>query len=89
MTAKDCFFSSMFELLFLISFSMYLFPGKEKKSRFRGEAGQSLPWGAGWGVGPFPARKGKRGEPAASLRRRPRTVRFLPPHPVFLRLGYL
>lgn len=39
-------------------FSVFL----EKKSCFRGQAGQSLPWGPGRGVGPFPIRKGKERE---------------------------
>lgn len=48
-------FSSMSVLLSW--FSVFL----EKKSCFRGQAGQSLPWGPGRGVGPFPTRKGKGG----------------------------
>lgn len=38
-------------------FSVFL----EKKSCFRGQADQSLPWGPGRDVGPFPIRKGKGG----------------------------
>lgn len=45
--------------LFLLSFfSNFLFSGKEKKSRFRGEAGQSLPRGLGRGGVPLPGREG-------------------------------
>ena len=88
MTAKDCFSSSMFELLFLISFALYLVLEKKRKA-VSGEGWPEPALGCGRGVGPFPARKGKGGEASASLCRRPRTVRFLPRHPVFLRLGYL
>lgn len=73
MTTRDCFSSTsvLFSLPGL-SFSIFLFPGKEKKSRFRGEAGQSLPFGVGWGAwGGDPFLPGKEREggvvPAASL----------------------
>lgn len=71
------------DFLFHVPFSW-----KRKEKPFQGRGWPEPALGCGLGTLSYQERKGRE-EPAASLRRRPRTVRFLPPHPVFLRLGYL
>lgn len=89
-TDKGCFSSTSVVFSW---FSVFL----EKKSCFRGQGGQSLPWGPGRGVGPFPTRKGKggRGTDLLSAFTGHSLCDFLqrhhptPPLLFFLSLGYL
>lgn len=66
-------------------FSVFL----EKKSCFRGQADQSLPWGPGRGVGPFPIRKGKGGrgqtccQPSQATHCAISSNAAIPPHPFY------